>query len=261
MTPTDLCNAALDLVPSATIVTLDENSLQAKACRRWFPTVLAELLEVANWGFNRRTVALPLLAENPLMTRWGFAYNLPADCAMPLNVLTGGGFSDWNANVNGMPAVSARQAFAIAGNILFTNTPNAFFEYITSETLLENTYAGFRKVLYLELAAAISLPITKDAKRRRDLLQEAEVARQRATANAFNREPKTYGDFMPDAVRAHMGLLIDASLAPALNAATNPTGLPGTGGTGGTGGGTTTPTIYAYPDWSALFENALNFDL
>lgn len=287
MTPTTICNLALDEVPAGRLVSLDEQSLQAKTCRLWYPQILAELLEAANWGFARSRIPLAR-TTNDRQDEWSAAFQLPTGVAFPLAVYNGKGkgrnmgvnyvHQDWTANAKTTKqldeAAMNRVPFAISGNKLYTYSDNVVLEYVADSIFVERSYALFRKALILKLAAAVSMPITKDPARKAALLQEAEIAEQRAVANAFNREPQTYGDFIPDAVAAHTGMTSQphfigtefTMIEPPANLETQPDVSIPPGGSQpppitSDPGQPTDPQgqVITFPDWSELLENQLNF--
>lgn len=84
----DICNLSLaHLGDDATVSSLDppEGSAQAEHCARFYPIARDSLLEMHNWGFATRRVALALLSESPPST-WKYAYAVPGDAVNYLGV-------------------------------------------------------------------------------------------------------------------------------------------------------------------------------
>ena len=51
----DICNNALDLIGQGThIDSLDEQSFEARSCKRLFKPVLNQCLDIYNWSFARK---------------------------------------------------------------------------------------------------------------------------------------------------------------------------------------------------------------
>lgn len=287
MTPTTICNLALDEVPAGRLVSLDEQSLQAKTCRLWYPQILAELLEVADWGFARSRIRLAR-TTNDRQDEWSAAFQLPTGVAFPLGLYDGKGKArnmgvnyvhhSWTANAQTTKQLDEnamrRLPFAIFGDKVYTYSQDVVLEYVADTIFVERAYALFRKALILKLAAAVSMPITKDPARKAALLQEAEIAEQRAIAANFNREPQTYGDFIPEVVAFQTGMSRTPQvvgteftmLEPPANRENIPTN-PGNPAPPppppitSDPGQPTTPTgqVINFPDWSDLFEDQLNF--
>lgn len=189
-TPANISNLALDAVPAARITSLDDNSVAAKACRLHYPQVLGEVLEETDWGFGKVRRAL---AENvnERDAEWTYAYTRPADMAFPLRVIDANGMS---------------YDFVFDGLLIYTNCTEALVEYVSTNTVAAQANALFRRYLIAQLAARLCVPITKDLKRAATLQQIAEVARDRAMASNFNREPHRYDDFIPDIVADRWGM-------------------------------------------------------
>ncbi len=75
----DICNQALGAVGAQTIVSLDEASAGAVACKRLFPLARDALLALHDWRFASARQALALLDEQP-PANWQLVYALPSDC-------------------------------------------------------------------------------------------------------------------------------------------------------------------------------------
>lgn len=82
-----ICNLALDSIGArATIVSLQENSKEARACARQYASALASVLQAAQWNFARKQVALSLLQDGTatppgnVPQPWLYEYAYPSDC-------------------------------------------------------------------------------------------------------------------------------------------------------------------------------------
>lgn len=200
MTPTQISNLALSQLPAGSITSLDEDSLQARACRQWYNQVLTDLLERGPWRFSRKLVALAGLDSSDRAARWLYRYARPVDLAIVLRV--------YDENV------SAPQEYDYIGEHIYTNVLAPRIEYVSTTGSPLYT-ALFRSALIAALAVPICAPITKNYKRQAQLAENAEIAVQRAQAANINEGRPTYGDFMPEVLAARMGLTgLDQVLFP-----------------------------------------------
>lgn len=212
--PTAISNLALDELPSARIITWQENSLQARTCRNHYTQAVLELLTRADWYFARKRVALALLAVNDRDGEWGSSYALPSDMQMIVRIPT-----SYQAVATGEAVALVGQTAAmplslsddpgqdydISGATIYTNAVDATLEYIAMPADTSGFTAQFIKALVLLLAVKISMPITKDKSRRDSLEQRAEAFAQRAIALNNNARPQRYGDIIPEAAIARAG--------------------------------------------------------
>lgn len=215
-----ICNQALARLPAKPIQSLDENSLEARECNRFYPQVVADMLEGPNdWSFQTRRS--PLVAvENDRGFEWVYAYGLPSDVAVPTRVIP-----DLSAAGLGFPlplpgdpytevwALSGRffeTPYIIEDGTLYTNVTGAILEYRTNSVNEAVLSALVGKAIGLQLAAELALPVKKDAKLRQTILGEAEMAWDRARAEDQNRQPQVSGDYVSETMLARKsGFWID----------------------------------------------------
>lgn len=211
LSPVNVCNLALDELPSGAIVSLDENTLNAEVCRRHYPQVLGELLDL-EWSFAVRRAPLVAVA-NTREPFWRYAYVAPADMASPLRLTRTPGTSGNVTLLAGQtlaPGVFTDDPglpFDIEGRAIWSAYDGVTLEYVTNDPAFPDFTRTFERALVLALAARICMPITKDRQRKMDLMSEAEVARERAYAADLNRNASEnqYGqNFIPDVMRLHI---------------------------------------------------------
>jgi hypothetical protein len=148
-TDTDICNLALSyLGDAATLTSIDppEGSAQASHCARFYPIARDQVLEMHDWGFSMRRVALAY-TDNP-STTWKYAYAGPADALRYVAVLPPDAPDDYSVAVP-MPYAMAPlperglgpyipQPFAIeaslidGSDIVLTNQDDAVLRYTVS---------------------------------------------------------------------------------------------------------------------------------
>lgn len=76
----DICNQALGHLgrTARPIQSLTEQSVEARTCQIWYDAARQEVLEVQDWSFARKRLALPLHSDPP-PDEWMFRYQTPAD--------------------------------------------------------------------------------------------------------------------------------------------------------------------------------------
>lgn len=210
-TATNVCNLALNMIPSAGIASLDEQSTAARYCGLEYPQALAEMLELADWGFGRQLLTLTQ-AENDRQGEWAYAYAIPPQVAFVIRVFQSASDQASSGLLAGqLPAAYDRipliaNAFLVAATRLYTNVPSASMEFI-AEAAVSRFSASFTRALAAKIAQRVVLSITKDERKKQARDQEAELLVARALSIEINKRPGTYGDdFIPDFLAARSGM-------------------------------------------------------
>jgi hypothetical protein len=213
----DIFNQAVAELPAKAIQSVDENSLEANECRRFYPQIISEMLEGPHdWSFQNRRVALALLT-NDRSSEWLYAYAVPSDMGGAIRVIP-----DLTALGLGYPVPLPGEPYAeqwaltgryfetpyiIENGVLYTNVETATLEYgITDSTEASLTPLTVRAVV-LDLASRIAIPVKKDRKIKAELVGQAEVAWARAIAEDMNRQPQVFPDYISEAMLARRGAL------------------------------------------------------
>lgn len=202
-----ICNAALDELPADNIQSIDDvDSVGARACKRHYGNVIADLLGM--WEFEGAIRRVQLASTtNDRDYEWSYAYAMPASVASLIRVLPYRAALDPTA-VTVLPGqrlfplewgyfpenVGVR--FVANDGKIYTHEPNAVLEFCTAEPDLGRMPTLFLRAVELELAARICMPVIKSGTRQRELRAAAEVARERAIADDRNNSPDRY-DTMP----------------------------------------------------------------
>lgn len=196
----EICNLALANVPAKRIVSMNDTTVAAEACLREFSQAVEELMEMGEWGFAvKRAPLVPVV--NTRDRPWTNQYVAPNDMAFPIRVLPEAGSEVSLMKNRSLP-------FDFDGGEFWTFEEGAQIEYITNNPAFSKMTAMFRRGLATVLASRIVMDITKDPARKRELLQEAEVWRDRALARNLNSnaQQQTYGEnFIPSSLRGHFG--------------------------------------------------------
>jgi hypothetical protein len=189
-----IANEALALVPAGTITGLDEPSLEARECKRFYNSVVAMLLDRYHWNLATKRGVLAAI-DNERAGEWGYAYAKPTDMAYPVSLVSsdGIGYAGWMERDHSY-YLGGRKLLMQAGGTLFSTIDGASLEY-TSYDITEGDFTPrFKDLVVLWLASKIVHPITKDDRRAQALMQEAEYQTQRAIASDLNRNRPTYGN-------------------------------------------------------------------
>lgn len=218
ITPTDVCNLALDEVPAARIQSVNEESVAGRVCALQYPQAVRELLEEHSWSFGRRTQALAQLSASDRPESWVYAYALPTDCALPIRVYQRGQSSpSYTGTVGQMPAAlgglaGAPDPYDIAGSTLYANVPDLMLEFISWSA--DGFSPAFVRAAAARLASYIVMPIRKDGRRQRELVELAEMRVKRAQQVDASKTPHSYGNFIPAALIARGGVMPAGALTP-----------------------------------------------
>lgn len=150
----DICNKAMDLLGAATIISLTQDSKEARLCNRNFDLVRDEVLRAHTWNV---AITRAQLAKNSTTPAFGFAneFNLPTNpyCLRVLSLFT--------ANVDGDIAPYDTQAmFKIEGRKVLTDEATCRIIYIARVTDTEQYDALLTSAIAHRLAAETSYAIT-----------------------------------------------------------------------------------------------------
>ena len=203
-----LCNQALAEIAKGEIGDLDEGSLEARACSRFAPGLLEEMVEWSDClPFAKKRVMLAGIT-NDRPAEWLYAYAPPDDMATPmaireqedeatyLPIYGPGTFPHQDA----YPA-----AFAFDGGVIYTNVENATLIY-SRDTLEAGDLPPLgQRAFVLALAARIAMPLTKDVKIGAAVEQRAEIARARFIADEENKAPRQDVRYVSEAEWARLG--------------------------------------------------------
>lgn len=205
---TALCNAALDLVPAGTIVSMEERSYPAEVCRRQWPFALAELLEKGNWSRLQKRVTLAVIV-NDRPSEWGVAYQAPIDLGSPIRLMppqsavSAPDYLQVGQQLAFPGEVQPGQGvpYSLSGSTIYANLTEGALEYIPDDASTALFTPLFNQALYTLLASKIVMPLTKDRNRRLELSQEATLRIDQALASSGNLSGITYGNDLPEIIR------------------------------------------------------------
>ena len=137
----DICNGALNQLGASTILTLTEDSKNARLCNARFTQVRDAVFRSHPWNCLQKRVQLAADSDAPA---WGFTtqYTLPADCLRVLTIL------DYDAD------------YKIEGRKILTDNSTMKILYISRVTDPNEYDELLRETLSAALAADIAYAVT-----------------------------------------------------------------------------------------------------
>lgn len=204
----DICNEALADIRATLIQDVTEQSNEANLCALYYPKIVSRALEGPHhWSFANQRVQLAQAATNDRPYEWGYAYLVPQNMAAAKRVLADFATLGYPLPATGEPYTDdTLRPFAvpyiIQNDTIYCNAENAWLEYTINDIdgIVDTNL--FAAAVAKELAAKLAIPIKGDSKLAQGMMTEAELAWQRAVAADNERQPQTYGNFIPEAMLA-----------------------------------------------------------
>ena len=139
----DICNGALNQLGATTILSLTEDSKNARLCNSRFTQVRDSVFRSHPWNCLQKRVEL---AADTTAPAWGFsyAYTLPADCLRLLRIL------DYDSN------------YKVEGRKILSNTSSMKILYIGRITDPNEYDELLRETLSAALGADIAFAVTSN---------------------------------------------------------------------------------------------------
>lgn len=192
--PVVIANMALGNIGARdTIESFDEQSIEARTAKFWYPKSRQSVLEAYDWSFARVRVALSLDEEDP-PDDWYFRYGLPADCLKArriTNNMQSPGWADWPTAWTVDPDSTP---FSIELNAdktrrtLLTNMEAAVLMY-TCDMIDTSLFTSmFVDALTYKLASDMAMRITGKASVREQNYKQYVFAVRDAAANDANED-------------------------------------------------------------------------
>lgn len=173
----DICNVALAHIgDSATVASIDppEGSAQAEHCQRFYPIARDSLLEMHEWSFATKRVALAMLG-NPT-TEWAYCYAAPNNLLNTIAVLDPAAADDTSVAL-AMPSAWVETPIPFGGvytpqpyvlesaddgtSVIYTNQPNAVLRYTARVTDTTKFSPLVVETLGWALAGLLAGPVVK----------------------------------------------------------------------------------------------------
>jgi len=139
----DICNGALNQLGATTILSLTEDSKNARLCNSRYTQVRDGLFRTHPWNCLQKRVEL---AADTTAPAWGFsyAYTLPADCLRLLRIL------DYDSN------------YKVEGRKILSNTETMKILYISRVTDPNEYDESLREILSSALGSDIAFAVTSN---------------------------------------------------------------------------------------------------
>ena len=139
----EICNGALNQLGATTILSLTEDSKNARLCNSRYTQIRDALFRTHPWNCLQKRIAL---AADTTAPAWGFsyAYTLPADCLRLLKIL------DYDSN------------YKVEGRKILSNTSSMKILYIGRITDPNEYDELLRETLSASLAADIAFAVTSN---------------------------------------------------------------------------------------------------
>ena len=137
----DICNGALNQLGASTILSLTEDSKNARLCNARYTQVRDSVFRSHPWNCLQKRVQLPADTATPA---WGFSYQytLPADCLRVLRIL------DYDSD------------YKVEGRKIVTNNSSMKLLYVARITDPNEYDELLRETLSAALAADIAYAVT-----------------------------------------------------------------------------------------------------
>ena len=139
----DICNGALNQLGATTILSLTEDSKNARLCNSRFTQVRDGVFRSHPWNCLQKRIEL---AQDTTTPAWGFkyAYTLPADCLRLLRIL------DYDSN------------YKVEGRKILSNTETMKILYVSRVTDPNEYDELLRETLSSALSADIAFAVTSN---------------------------------------------------------------------------------------------------
>ena len=148
----EICNGALNQLGAKTILSLTEDSKNARLCNSRYTQVRDALFRTHPWNCLQKRIQI---AADSTAPAWGFtyAYTLPADCLRLLKIL------DYDSN------------YKVEGRIVLSNTETMKILYVARVTDPNEYDELLRETLSAALGADIGFGITSNNQTAQNMYQ------------------------------------------------------------------------------------------
>ena len=139
----DICNGALNQLGATTILSLTEDSKNARLCNQRYTQVRDGVFRSHPWNCLQKRIEL---AADTTAPAWGFsyAYTLPSDCLRLLRIL------DYDSN------------YKVEGRKILSNTSSMKILYVARVTDANEYDESLRETLSAALGADIAFAVTSN---------------------------------------------------------------------------------------------------
>lgn len=190
----DIANRALSKLGEARIISLDDDTKNAREIKSAFDIVRDAEFRAHRWHFTKRRITLPALSATPSFG-WDYQYALPSDFLQVIQV----GYYDPVIDLTDYRTSGTREweiEYGDAGNVLLSNfeapLPLRYVARIDDPTRYDATFVEVLSCrLAVEVCQALTQSETKKESARADYKEAMMVA---IRSNAIELPPQTMQD-------------------------------------------------------------------
>lgn len=179
----DIANMALGHLGKEAIVSLSENSTEARTASFWYDKAARTALGRSTWTFARSILTLSALT-NDYEERWAYKYDIPASAAKIVRLIPA---SDPRGEVNAAPLPYQR-----IGAALYCNDSPAKADVVTSNTTPTNWSDDFALAASYLLAMHMAPKLTRKSSYVSDMYNLYNEQIGRAAEHDAAQEPNYY---------------------------------------------------------------------
>lgn len=204
---TEICNIALSHLAKGRILSIDEQSEQARQCKLFYDYTRQALLREYNWGFAKKLVKLAeVRTEDP---RWDYVYQYPQQCIQVrriFNVMTANDIFD-NPKVVERKNVCDRdrhkyEVYMVSDNVrgIGCDVSQAWCEYTFDAIDTEQFPSDFVEAFTHLLASNMAMQLTGNMQIQNSEFQHAQAIINKAVYTTASEQyekpeaPKKYFD-------------------------------------------------------------------
>jgi len=187
----DIANRALSKLGEARIISLDDDTKNAREIKSAFDIVRDAEFRAHRWHFTKKRITLPALSETPIFG-WDYQCQLPSDFLQVIQV----GYYDPIVDLSDYRTSGSRDWEIEAGGVLLTNLeaplPLRYVARIDDTTRYDSTFVEVLACrLAVEVCQALTQSETKKESARADYKEAMSVA---IRSNSIELPPQTMQD-------------------------------------------------------------------
>lgn len=189
-TITDICNSALQRVGAATIMSITDNSREARVCAVAYDSNRRSELRKRAWKFAIKRAVLAPDATAPAF-EFQYAFSLPTDCVrviLPKN----DPYLDWFVEGRKILTNLTQSPYLASGAQPAVTGPTLFLRYVSDITDCTQFDPNFYDLVCIALALDICEPLTQSNQKKQLLAADyRDTLEAAAKANSFEMLPET----------------------------------------------------------------------
>ena len=147
-----ICNEALTILGARRILSLEDESTEARNCAAVFWNCVELTLQAHNWSFAAAQIELAPLVE--VYAGWAYAYRYPQDCLRIISMIDPVINEDWH-----YPIASSDYTVQLAVNgdcrVLLTSHERVIMKYVKYVKNISVFSSAFRKALVWQIAITL----------------------------------------------------------------------------------------------------------